>query len=189
MANIILELETERLLLRRGRPIIPTDDELRIDHQRYIVEFEDPQFPFEQYKDVILFDYYSATEGNRFGYYTIFPKSGGQWLGHCPLMSRLCSPTEVARFGKAAIDHKPYHGFELEIGWALSIYHRNQGYATEAAQALIKYGFQTLQVARIVAFTECTNHASINVMNRLGMYIDSDVETDSVIGCIENNLL
>ena len=189
MATILVELATKRLLLRRGRTNLPTDEELQANHQRYVVEFNEPEITFQQYKDVILFDYYSTLEGNRFGYYTIFPKEGDQWLGHCYFAPRLCTPEERVRFGSTLRNSTPYQAFELEIGWAIGISYRHQGYATEAAQALVDHAFQEIHVPRIVAFTEQSNPQSVNVMQRLGMQIDLDPTTGSVIGWLENNVL
>ena len=56
-----------------------------------------------------------------------------------------------------------------EIGWVLGVEHRGQGYATEAASALIDYGFNTLGVHRIHADTNSDNLASRRLMERLGM--------------------
>jgi len=56
-----------------------------------------------------------------------------------------------------------------EIGWALGVEHRGQGYATEAAQALMAYAFTTLGLQRIQADTSSGNPDSWKVMERLGM--------------------
>ncbi len=60
------------------------------------------------------------------------------------------------------------HG-QGEIGWALVVEHRGQGYATEAARALMDYGFTSLGLHRIHADTRCDNRASWRIMERLGM--------------------
>ena len=60
------------------------------------------------------------------------------------------------------------HG-QGEIGWALGVEHRGQGYATEAARALMDYGFSSLGLHRIYADTSSDNLASWRVMERLGM--------------------
>lgn len=182
----MIQLETDRLVLKRGRPACPTPAEIAADYQRYVIEFEDADVTLAQYQDVILAAYYGAKEGGPFGYYVLFPKGSDSWIGHCPLIPRLCTRDEIARFRSSDPPFAPYQALEVEIGWALSIYHRGQGFATEAARALIAYGFQPLQVQRIVAFTERSNQASINVMHRLGMVVDVRPDTDLVIGCIEN---
>ncbi|MBN1139696.1 MAG: GNAT family N-acetyltransferase [Anaerolineae bacterium] len=58
---------------------------------------------------------------------------------------------------------------QAEIGWALGEAYRGQGYATEAARALVDYGFHTLGLQRIYADTSPDNLASWSVMERLGM--------------------
>jgi ribosomal-protein-alanine N-acetyltransferase len=60
------------------------------------------------------------------------------------------------------------HG-QGEIGWALCVEHRGQGYAVEAARALMDYGFGMLGLHRIHADTNSHNLASWRVMERLGM--------------------
>lgn len=56
-----------------------------------------------------------------------------------------------------------------EIGYALGDEYRRQGYATEAARALISYGFTSLGLHRIHAGTESSNPGSWRVMENLGM--------------------
>jgi RimJ/RimL family protein N-acetyltransferase len=57
----------------------------------------------------------------------------------------------------------------IEIGWHFSPAHWGQGYATEAAQALMAYGFTTLGLAALYAVTLPDNTRSIRVTQRLGM--------------------
>jgi RimJ/RimL family protein N-acetyltransferase len=61
---------------------------------------------------------------------------------------------------------------ELGLFWAVSPAHQRQGYATEAARAMVDYAFQQLRLRRVVATTEYDNLASIGVMRRLGMRIE-----------------
>jgi RimJ/RimL family protein N-acetyltransferase len=56
-----------------------------------------------------------------------------------------------------------------EIGWVVSPFFQNQGYATEAAAALLNYGFGSLNLHRVVADCDTRNVASFRVMERLGM--------------------
>jgi RimJ/RimL family protein N-acetyltransferase len=56
-----------------------------------------------------------------------------------------------------------------EIGYALGIDFRDQGYATEAAGGLMDYAFKELKLHRIQAETSHANHESYQVMERLGM--------------------
>jgi RimJ/RimL family protein N-acetyltransferase len=61
---------------------------------------------------------------------------------------------------------------EVGLYWAVAPEHRGNGYATEAARAVIDHGFAELGLARIVATTERDNLASIAVMRRLGMRVE-----------------
>ena len=62
-----------------------------------------------------------------------------------------------------------------EIGWALAAEYRGQGYATEAASALMDYGFNTLDLHRLHADTNSDNAASRGVMERLGMRLEAQL--------------
>lgn len=60
----------------------------------------------------------------------------------------------------------------IEIGWRLAYEHWGKGYATEAADAVLRYAFNVLNIKEIVAFTVPTNNASQKVMEKLGMQRD-----------------
>jgi RimJ/RimL family protein N-acetyltransferase len=64
-----------------------------------------------------------------------------------------------------------YRVTEMGLFWAIDPDHQRQGYATEAAQALIDFAFQQLRVKRLIATTEYDNAASIGVMRKLGITI------------------
>ena len=78
---------------------------------------------------------------------------------------------------------------EVGLYWEIAPDQRRQGYASEAGQALIDYGFQDLRLRRIVAMTHDDNAASIGVMRKLGMRIERNVLPDppwlQVVGIIE----
>jgi RimJ/RimL family protein N-acetyltransferase len=63
----------------------------------------------------------------------------------------------------------------IEVGWRLAFSHWGKGYATEAAQAALAFGFMRLGLREIVAYTAAVNHRSRAVMERLSMtYNPSD---------------
>jgi RimJ/RimL family protein N-acetyltransferase len=57
----------------------------------------------------------------------------------------------------------------VEIGWRLAAEHWGLGYATEAARAVLTFGFETQGLDEIVSFTTPDNHRSRHVMERIGM--------------------
>lgn len=85
----------------------------------------------------------------------------------------------------AACRHLPAVG----MYWMLDPAHRGRGYATEAAAAVVGFGFETLELARIVATTEHRNVASQAVMRRLGMRIETNPDPEppwfQVVGILD----
>jgi RimJ/RimL family protein N-acetyltransferase len=57
----------------------------------------------------------------------------------------------------------------VEVGWRLDKPFWGQGYATEAGNAALEFGFNTLKLDEIVSFTAVPNVRSQAVMQRLGM--------------------
>lgn len=57
----------------------------------------------------------------------------------------------------------------VEIGWRLSAAHWNQGLATEGAQAVLRYAFETLKLDELVSFTVPANISSRRVMEKIGL--------------------
>ena len=58
---------------------------------------------------------------------------------------------------------------QAEIGYWIGKPYWNQGYCTEAAQAVVQYGFATLKLHRICADHFQSNPASGRVMKKIGM--------------------
>lgn len=62
----------------------------------------------------------------------------------------------------------------VEIGWRLKQSSWGKGYASEAASAWLRFGFETIGLDEIVAFTIPANEPSQKVMRRIGMQRDRD---------------
>ena len=60
----------------------------------------------------------------------------------------------------------------VEIGWRLHPDHWGHGYATEAASASLRFGFDEAGLDQIIAFTTTLNTRSQAVMERIGMTRD-----------------
>lgn len=58
---------------------------------------------------------------------------------------------------------------EAEIGWILLPEYRGKGYVTEMARELLRFGFEEMQMTRIIASCDSRNAASYRVMERLNM--------------------
>jgi ribosomal-protein-alanine N-acetyltransferase len=55
------------------------------------------------------------------------------------------------------------------LGWAITPEFQNMGFATEAAGALVEYGFRDLKLSVIYATCDTRNISSYKVMEKLGM--------------------
>lgn len=64
-----------------------------------------------------------------------------------------------------------------DIGFAFLPEHRGKGFAFEAAEAVLRYGRSTLGLTKIGALTSPSNHASIRLLERLGMTLEAVTET------------
>ncbi len=58
---------------------------------------------------------------------------------------------------------------EIEVGYSFMKEHWGQGYATEAAGAWLRYGFERANLSRVVAVCVPENAGSRRVMEKLGM--------------------
>lgn len=70
--------------------------------------------------------------------------------------------------GNCGIRRKPDNGWEADIGYELAPECWGQGYATEAARALVNFGFRDLGLERISSWCIADNAASARVLERLG---------------------
>ncbi len=65
--------------------------------------------------------------------------------------------------------HETRPFLRAEMGYWLGKPYWNQGYASEAARRMVRYGFETLNLNRIHAGCYATNPASARVMQKAGM--------------------
>jgi RimJ/RimL family protein N-acetyltransferase len=79
---------------------------------------------------------------------------------------------------------------EVGLFWVIDPDHQKQGYATEAAQAMIDHAFGQWRLKRIVARTEYDNVASQAVMRKLDMRLEHNPLPEpgwlQVVGILEN---
>ena len=69
-------------------------------------------------------------------------------------------------------------GPHVEIGWRLARWAWGKGYATEAANAALRVGFEEHDISEIYSFTTQTNERSEAVMQRIGMQRRADLDFD-----------
>lgn len=70
--------------------------------------------------------------------------------------------------GGAGLRIEPDHR-RAELGYWIGVPYWGNGYATEAAEAMVKHGFETLGLHRIFASHVTNNPASARVLKKIGM--------------------
>ena len=107
-------------------------------------------------------------------------------IGYVPLLDIYDQIPELRQ--DAVASH--YASPEVGLFWAVDPNHQRQGFASEAAQALIEYAFKHLRLKRILATTEYTNMASQAVMRKVGMRITRNPSPEptwlQIVGVLEN---
>jgi ribosomal-protein-alanine N-acetyltransferase len=71
--------------------------------------------------------------------------------------------------GGAGFVGRPNERGEVELGYGILEGHRNRGYATEAARALVAWVLEQPNVEQVVARSERSNDASNRVLEKLGL--------------------
>jgi len=107
-------------------------------------------------------------------------------VGYVPLLM----PFEQIPELKASASTSRYNITEFGLFWVIDLAYQRQGYATEAAQAMILYAFKQLRLKRIIATTEYANVASQGVMRKIGMKIMRNPLADppwlQIVGVLTN---
>jgi RimJ/RimL family protein N-acetyltransferase len=154
----LIEIETERLRLRQW---IKSDREpfARLNADPRVMEFL-PSILDRAASDAMLDRIQTKIAERGWGLWAVELKHDRQFIGYVGL-----------QILTANLPFSP----GVEVGWRLAFEYWGKGYATEAAKAALKVGFDRLELPEIVSFTTIDNHRSSAVMERLGM--NRDVET------------
>ena len=124
-----------------------------------------------------------------YGERAITLKAGGAVIGAIGYVPLLDVYEQIPALNTSATPG-PYNIPEVGLFWAVDPQHQRQGYAAEAAQAMITFAFQQMRLRRILATTEYENIASQNVMCKIGMQITRNPLPEppwlQVVGVLEN---
>jgi RimJ/RimL family protein N-acetyltransferase len=143
--------ETERLTLRKfDERDVDSVYKMRsdADMMRFIREPQNRQETINWLKLIS-----SRWEDEKIGFCAVVEKSSARLIGWCGLW-------RLKETG------------ETEVGYAIAKDFWGKGYATEAAHRFLEYGFEKLEIDKIVAVARPENKASRGVMEKLGMQYD-----------------
>lgn len=145
-------IETERLILRGWRDSDRAPFHAMSQDERVMATLGPLLWRDES--DALIDRLQRILDANGFTFWALERKADGAFLGFCGL--------------KPGAEETPIEG-EIEIGWRLAHEYWGQGYAREAAQASLDWGWANLDVASIAAITSVDNARSWGLMERLGM--------------------
>jgi [ribosomal protein S5]-alanine N-acetyltransferase len=106
-----------------------------------------------------------ATSYEKFGFglFHVALKDSGTPIGICGLLKR------------DSLD-------DVDIGFAYLERYWGQGYALEAARAVMDFGWRTVGLKRIVAITATHNEASMRLLEKLGMQFERVIQFPGTAG-------
>ncbi|MEP7136341.1 MAG: GNAT family N-acetyltransferase [Chloroflexota bacterium] len=196
--NTMPDLETARLTIR---PFVI--DDLNDAHRLFDIEINAEDLHTEKIETVNdraewlqwsvlnyvqLAKLYQPPYGDR----AIVLKETGQLIGSVGYVPCLMSFEQMPNFGYYDASGKTGRATtEFGLFYAISPSHQRQGYASEAAQAMVDYAFQNLGLKRVIATTDFDNYGSMGVMRKLGMRVEKNPLGEppwlQVAGVVENS--
>lgn len=161
-----IHIETPRLILRDIRM---ADDKamFELDSNPVVLTYIGiaPQTDIEQSRDVIRF-IHSQYEKYGIGRFAVVLKDTQEFIGWAGLKY----VTESIN------DHINYY----DIGYRFIERYWGKGYATEAAQASVDYGFNTMNLDKIYAITMINNYASQAILKKAGLTYIHDFDHEDM---------
>ena len=80
--------------------------------------------------------------------------------------------TSTKLIGNCGLRMKTADTHQADIGYEFSPEHWGKGYTTEAAQAMVQFGFTTFHLHRIWSWCISENRGSARVLEKLGMQLE-----------------
>jgi [ribosomal protein S5]-alanine N-acetyltransferase len=194
---VMPSLETERLLVRPFRP-----DDLEMIHHILDVDLQfvengEPPRSLGQRKSwlewtIAGYEEFAALYQPPYGERAIVRREDDRLIGACGVVPAMGPFAQLGlKSGTTPPRETTRYSPEVGLFWALASTFWGRGYATEAAAAIIKFGFDQMNLRRMIATTEYTNARSQAVMERVGMRLEKNPFPEpawfQVIGILENS--
>ena len=160
--HVTIIFETDRLMLRQQVPEdLPGLWEFHRNPEN-IRHYHEAPTTMKEIREQLEWDieWYQQHEG--LGTWAIIHKGTGNLVGLCSLM-----PWTVD-----GVD-------EIEMAYILSEECRGQGLGTELSRGVIKYGFEKLNLLRIISLIEPENMLSRHVVEKAGMQFEKQGQDES----------
>jgi len=187
MDRRIPTLETERLIIRE----LTMDDLEAINHVlNRSFGWEMPITERQRWLEwtVLGYDMFSMLGQPHYGERAIVLKETGEIIGAVGIVPYLDTFNKVAAFHRVL--NFPATA-EVGLFWAIDPAHQKNGYAPEAARAVMEYLFTHEKLGRIIATTGYENLPSQKVMEKIGMTVqrlaEPQLPDQFVVGVLVND--
>lgn len=150
-------LETKRLLLRHLVMDDLNDLFAFYSDPNVIKYIPDAPRTYEETREELEWHMNGHPRFPELGFWATIYKETGQFIGRCGLLPW-------------TIDGQ----HEVEVAFALSKAYWGQGLATEAAQDIVQYAFEHLQLSRLICLIDHDNQGSIHVATKIGMSFEKE---------------
>jgi RimJ/RimL family protein N-acetyltransferase len=157
----VVILETERLLFRRlvlddldALFALYSDKETR----QYFPDGTDGTLTYAETKEEVEWFLNGHPNRPELGLWAAIHKETGQFIGRCGLLPWTIEGRE-----------------EVEVAYLLDKRFWRQGLGTEAARAILRYGFDQLHLSRLICMVDPDNQASAKVATNIGMTLEKEL--------------
>lgn len=154
-------LETKRLILRR-MVLEDLDDLFALyrdpEVRRY---FPEGTLTQDETKEEIEWFLNGHPDNPQLGLWATIHKETNRFIGRCGLLPWFIDQNH-----------------EVEVAYLLSKADWGQGLGTEAAQGIVQYAFENLQLSRLICLVDRENQASIRVALKIGMAFEKEGEDE-----------
>ena len=154
-------LETKRLVLRH---LLPSDvDDLSALYRDPEIRrfFPEGTLTREETKEEVEWFLNGHPAHPELGLWATIHREDNAFIGRCGLLPW-------------TIEGRP----EVEVAYLLAKQYWGQGLGTEAAQAVSRYGFETLGLSRLICLIDPGNQASMNVARSIGMTLERTMQDE-----------
>ena len=139
---------------------------------------------------VLGYEMFAKLKQPHYGERAVVLKESGELIGAVGIVPYLDTFNRVTAFNRAS--NTPATA-EVGLYWAITPAHQREGFAPEAARALVEYLFTQEKLGRIIATTGYKNLPSQKVMQKLGMkvqHLEIQQPPDQfVVAVLENTTL
>ncbi len=154
-------LETKRLVLRR-QIFADLDDLWALYCDPEITKFiPDAPRSRDEAKEELEWHMNGHPKNPSLGLWATIHKETGKFIGRCGLLPW-------------TIDGQN----EVEVAYTISKAYQAQGFGTEAARGILQYGFEKLNLSRLVSIVDPENIASQKVAQNIGMTFEKQAYDD-----------